>query len=179
MLAAAVVVPILRSEEPAIVFVRRAAHLRRNPGQMAFPGGLIDAADPDACSAALREFEEELGVPRACVRIVDRLEDVTTLALSVRIAPFVGLIDEAPLYAHDASETQSVHEVPLRALYASGALHEGFETVSHEGRRYEVPSWIFDYGDIHVWGATARILHLFTTRYPPDRPLLLSRAAQD
>jgi 8-oxo-dGTP pyrophosphatase MutT (NUDIX family) len=165
MLEAAVVVPIVRRDEPAMVFVRRAAHLRRNPGEIAFPGGLIDAADPDARSAALREFEEELGVPRAAVRIVDRLEDVTTLALSVVIAPFVGLLDAPPAYACDARETESVHEIPLGAVYQPGALHEGFEAVFRDGIAYDVKSWLFDYDDIHVWGATARILHAFTSRY--------------
>ena len=165
MLAAAVVVPIVRRDEPALVVVRRAAHLRRNPGQIGFPGGLIDAGDADARSAALREFEEELGVPRAQVRIVDRLDDVTTLALSVVIAPFVGLFDAPHAYAADANETQSVHEIPVAALYEPGALYEGFEAVTHEGRAYEVPSWLFDYAGLHVWGATARILRDFTGRY--------------
>lgn len=165
MLEAAVVVPIVRHDEPTIVVVRRAAHLRRNPGQIAFPGGIIDASDVDARSAALREFEEELGVPRARVRIVDRLDDVTTLALCVVIAPFVGLLEAPLVYAHDASETQSVHEIPLAALYEPGALHEGREPVSHEGHAYEIPTWLFDHADLHVWGATARILRDFTGRY--------------
>ena len=166
MLAAAVVVPIVRRDEPAIVFVRRARHLRRNPGQIAFPGGIIDATDRDARSAALREFEEELGIPQSCVQIVDRLDDVTTLALSVTIAPFVGLLDVSPAYAREASETESVHEVPLAAVYAPGALHAGIESVLHEGRRRDVPSWLFDYDGLHVWGATAHILHAFTLRFP-------------
>jgi 8-oxo-dGTP pyrophosphatase MutT (NUDIX family) len=162
MLEAAVVVPIVRRDEPAMLFVRRAAHLRRNPGQIAFPGGIIDAADDDARGAALREFEEELGVPRERVQIIDRLDDVTTLALSVVIAPFVGLVDPSTAFVHDRNETQSVHEVPLGALYEPGALHEGLETVE---------SWLFDYAGLHVWGATARILHSFTKRYSLARAL--------
>lgn len=171
MLEAAVVIPIVRRDEPALVLVRRAAHLRRNPGEIAFPGGIVDATDRDARSAALREFEEELGVPQTCVRIIDRLEDVTTLALSVVIAPFVGLIDARATFAPNASETQSVHEVPLHALYAPGALSEGFERVVFNGRTLEVRSWLFDYEDLHVWGATARILHSFTIAYSLERVL--------
>ena len=171
MLEAAVVVPIVRRDEPALVFVRRAAHLRRNPGEIGFPGGIVDATDGDARSAALREFEEELGVPRTCVRIIDRLEDVTTLALSVVIAPFVGLLDARATFAPDANETQSIHEVPLHALYAPGALYEGFERVRHAGRTREVASWLFDYEELHVWGATARILRSFTDAYSLERVL--------
>jgi 8-oxo-dGTP pyrophosphatase MutT (NUDIX family) len=175
MLEAAVVVPIVRRDEPAMLFVRRAAHLRRNPGQIAFPGGLIDAADDDARSAALREFEEELGIPRTRVRIIDRLEDVTTLALSVVIAPFVGLVDPSSAFVHDENETQSVHEVPLVALCEPGALHEGLETIVHDGRTLDVESWLFDYAELHIWGATARILHSFTERYTLDQALACLR----
>ena len=171
MLEAAVVVPIVRRDVPALVFVRRATHLRRNPGEIAFPGGIVDATDGDARSAALREFEEELGVPRTSVRIIDRLDDVTTLALSVVIAPFVGLIDAQATFVPDASETQSVHEVPLHALYAPGALHQGFESVVYAGRTREVASWLFDYDGLHVWGATATILRSFTDAYPLERVL--------
>ncbi len=165
MLFAAVVLPIVRRDEPTLVFVRRAAHLRRNPGQIAFPGGLVDPADSGARAAALREFEEELGVPHERIRVVARLEDVVTLALSVTVTPFVGLIDPPIAFVHDASETESVHEIPLAALYAPGALHRGTESVVHDGTPYAVPTWIFDHENVHVWGATARILHALVVRY--------------
>jgi 8-oxo-dGTP pyrophosphatase MutT (NUDIX family) len=166
VLRAAVIVPIVRHAEPTIVFVRRAAHLRRNPGQIAFPGGAVDANDDGECSAALREFEEELGVPRERVRVVDQLDEVVTLALNARVTPFLGLIDPPVTWIPDERETESVHEVPLAALYAPGALHEGEEKVVHEGRRYVVHTWMFDYAGIHVWGATGRMLHLLVERYP-------------
>ena len=166
MLSAAVIIPIVRHDVPTLVFVRRAAHLRRNPGQIGFPGGLLDASDDDAEGAARREFEEELGLPGTRVRIVERLDDVVTLALAVTIAPFVGMLAPPVDFAIDPSETQSVHEIPLEALYAPGALHDGYESVVRDGRRYEVRSWLFDYGDVHVWGATARIVRDLVTRYP-------------
>jgi 8-oxo-dGTP pyrophosphatase MutT (NUDIX family) len=172
MLHAAVVIPILRYDEPAIVFVRRAGHLRRNPGQIGFPGGVIDPADADAKAAALREFEEELGIPRSRVRIVDRLEDVVTLALSVTVVPYVGFLDPPAAFAFDRNETQSVHEVPLAAVYEPGALHQGIEPVERGGIAYEVPSWLFDYDGLHIWGATARMLHGLLARYRTSAELL-------
>jgi len=172
MLFAAVVIPIVRRDEPAIVFVRRAAHLRRNPNQIGFPGGKIDPADEDERAAALREFEEELGVPRERVRIVDRLDDVVTLSLSVTVTPFVGVIEPPLAYAFDPSETHSVHEVALARLYAPGALHFGSEPVVHEGRPLDVPSWLFDDGELHVWGATAQMLRALVTRYPAASDVL-------
>lgn len=171
MLFAAVIVPLLRHDDPAIVFVRRAAHLRRNPGQIAFPGGIVDPGDPDARAAALREFEEELGVPRERVRVVDRLDDVVTLARSVTVTPFVGIVDPPLSYAHDANETADVHEVPVAALYAPGALRRGLERVDADGTAFDVPTWLFDYDDVHVWGATARMLRALVLRYPDPREL--------
>jgi len=166
---AAVVIPIVRYDDPAIVFVRRALHLRRNPGQIAFPGGIIDPEDVDARAAALREFEEELGIARTRVRIVDRLEDVVTLALAVTVAPYLGVLEPPVAYVVDANETQSVHEIPVAAIYAPGALYSGIEHVEHEGLRHAVPSWLFDYDGLHIWGATARMLHGLVTRYrTPD-----------
>ncbi|MGP6159703.1 MAG: NUDIX hydrolase [Vulcanimicrobiaceae bacterium] len=178
MLQAAVVIPFIRHPAPTLVFVRRAAHLRRNPGQIAFPGGLIDAADgPDPVAAALREFEEELGVARERVRIVERLDGVVTLALNVTVVPFLGVLEPPVEFRFDPSETESVHEIPAAALYAPGALHPGTEPVERDGERMLVHTWLFDYGDLHVWGATARMLHALTARYPSLESLPLAPAS--
>lgn len=172
MLHAAVVIPVVRYDDPQLIFIRRADHLRRNPGQIAFPGGVIDPQDRDARAAALREFEEELGIARERVHIVDRLEDVVTLALSVTVAPYLGFLDPPIEYAFDPSETQSVHEIPLRAVYEPGALHAGIEPVDRGGVLYQVPSWLFDHDGIHIWGATARMLHGLVSRYRTPDDLL-------
>ena len=173
MLRAAVVVPIVLRDEPTIVFVRRAAHLRRNPGEMAFPGGALDPEDGgDPQAAALREFEEELGLPRGRVRIVDQLDEVTTLAINAHVTPFLGMLEPPVAFAPDARETESVHEVPLAALYAPGAVHEADERVIHGCRRFTVRTWVFDYAGLHVWGATARIVRSLLERYPESKALL-------
>jgi 8-oxo-dGTP pyrophosphatase MutT (NUDIX family) len=166
MLRAAVVIALIRHESPTFVLVRRAAHMRRNPGEIAFPGGLVDLADAGPEATALREFEEELGFERSRVHVVDRLKDVTTLALSVTVAPFVATIEPPVSFTCDAREIAGVHEVPLAALYVRGALHRGLEPVERNGLRFKVPTWLFDFEGLHVWGATARMLALFVERYP-------------
>ncbi len=161
MLRAAVVIPIVLEPEPLVAFVRRAGHLRRNPGQIAFPGGLIEAGDADLRATALRELEEELGIAPARIEIVAQLADVEVVNRSARVTPFVGLI-APPLDARlDGSETAALHLVPLQALVAPGAVHMGLERLP-EG---DVTSWIFDYRDIHVWGATGRMLADFARAY--------------
>lgn len=150
---------------PSLVVVRRAAHLRRNPGEIAFPGGIVDPGDADSEAAALREFEEELGLSRDRVRIVERLGDVITLSSTVTVAPYVGLIDPPVAFRHDTAETAGVHEIPLAAIYAPGALHRGVERIETSGTIREVPSWVFDYRGLHIWGATARMLADLVARY--------------
>jgi len=166
MLRAAVVIALVGYESPAFVVVRRAAHLRRNPGEIAFPGGLVDDGDAGAEATALREFEEELGTPRSRVHVIERLEDVETLALSVTVTPFVATIEAPVTFEIDSREIASVHEVPLRELYVPGALHRGTEPVERGGHRFDVPTWLFDFDGLHIWGATARMLALFLRRYP-------------
>lgn len=169
VLFAAVVVPIVRYERPALIVVRRAAHLRRNPGQIAFPGGIVDASDAGSDATALREFEEEVGISRERVRLVSRLADVVTLAASVTVSPYVGVIEPPIVYAHDPAETASVHEIALAEIYVPGALRRGTERVEASGVRHDVPTWIFDSGELHVWGATAHMLADLVERFPnPD-----------
>lgn len=167
MLHAAVIIPIIRYVEPAVVFIKRAAHMRRNPGQIAFPGGIVEAADgADPGTTALREFEEELGISATRVKIVDRLDPVVTLSLGVSVTPLVGVLEPPLVYRLDESEIAGVQEVPIAALYAPGAVREGTETIPRGGRDVVVSTWIFDHGELHVWGATARMLHGLLARFP-------------
>ena len=91
---------------------------------------------------------------------------------SVTVIPYIGFLDPPVAYAVDANETQSVHEIPLRAIYERGALHSGIEPVERGGILYRVPSWLFDYEGIHIWGATARMLRGLVTRYRTPDDLL-------
>ena len=134
---------------------------------------MIDSTDGDEAGAALREFEEELGVPRARVTIVARLPDVITPIGPVTVTPFVGIV-RAPFELRvDPAEPQSVHEVPLADLYTPGAVHEGIERVD----RYDVHTWLFDRDGMHVWGATGRMLHHLLERYPDVALVPLAAAA--
>jgi 8-oxo-dGTP pyrophosphatase MutT (NUDIX family) len=161
MLRAAVVIPIVLEAEPLVAFVRRALHLRRNPGQIAFPGGLIDETDADLRATALRELEEELGIRQDRVEVVARLDDVHVIDRSARVTPFVGLI-EPPLSARlDSDEIAELHLVPLREIVARDAVRRGIEVLP--GR--EIATWIFDYRGLHIWGATGRMLEAFVRAY--------------
>jgi 8-oxo-dGTP pyrophosphatase MutT (NUDIX family) len=152
---AAVLIPLYRAPRNSILFVRRASHLRRQPNHIAFPGGVADEADgDDRLTTALRELNEELGIAYDRVTIVERLPERETLATSFMLTPFVGVLEADEPLSPDASEVGEVIEVPLHAIFAPGAIAEGDTDV---GERV-VRSWVFDYGTMHVWGATGRIL---------------------
>jgi 8-oxo-dGTP pyrophosphatase MutT (NUDIX family) len=142
----AVLVPLRASTPPNVIFVERAEHLRRHPGQIAFPGGIsesIDGGDPVA--TALRELTEELGVDAAHVRVVGQLPEVEQVSSRFQITPIVGVLDNHARIAPDGEEIAGILAVPLAAVLAPGAIHEG--ALDFDGR--------------HIWGFTARILKSF------------------
>lgn len=152
--AAAVLVPVwLRPEEAVMLLTKRASHLKHHPGQIAFPGGKVDATDTGPMQAALREAHEEIGLDPGRVRVIGTLpvhETVTGFAMT----PFVGLIegDFAPL--PEAGEVEEVFTVPLtHVLTPARFAIEGRVWMGSRRRYYAVP-----YGPYYIWGATARIL---------------------
>jgi 8-oxo-dGTP pyrophosphatase MutT (NUDIX family) len=157
-----------------IVFIERAAHLRDHPGQIAFPGGAADDADgDDRVKTALRELHEELGVPADAVTIVGRLPDANQITNNFIVTPFVGVLRSATPLTIDATETAAVFTVALEAVVARGAVHPGIETIGE----YAIDTWVFDYGELHVWGLTASILREFVAAWSAPQSGL--RAAID
>src|ERR1700761_1556911 len=89
-IAAAVLVPLyLADDELHVVLTRRRADLRRHAGEISFPGGRQDPEDPDLRSTALREAEEEIGLPRESVDVLGELSPVSTFVTGYLIHPFV------------------------------------------------------------------------------------------
>jgi 8-oxo-dGTP pyrophosphatase MutT (NUDIX family) len=157
---AAVVVPIYRAPRNSMLFVRRALHLRRQPNHIAFPGGVADETDgDDRLATALRELREELGVSHTQIEIVARLPERAAVSAAFTLTPFVGILGPDEPLVPDAGEIAEVIEVPLSEIFAPGALREGDTDL---GERI-VRSWQFDYGTMHVWGATGRILQSIVT----------------
>ena len=92
-----------------IIFVERAQHLRRHPGQIAFPGGISEAIDGgDPVATALREIAEELGVDPQQVRVVGQLPEVEQPSSRFRITPVVGVLDKHTRFVPDGEEIAGV-----------------------------------------------------------------------
>jgi 8-oxo-dGTP pyrophosphatase MutT (NUDIX family) len=152
---AAVLVPVLlRPDGPSVLLTERAGELRAHAGQIAFPGGKLEADDPDLETCALREAEEEVGLPRTHVELIGRLDEVPTPSMYV-ITPVVGIVDAPPAWVPQAIEVAAIFEVPIAALREPGVyVHQG--TREWAGIRYEMHA--YQAGDRLIWGATARVL---------------------
>jgi 8-oxo-dGTP pyrophosphatase MutT (NUDIX family) len=119
--AAAVLVPIVdRSQGPQVLLTRRTDHLHDHAGQISFPGGRIDPGDETPEAAALRETEEEIGLPPTKVRLVGRL-DTYIVRTGFEVHPVVGLVRPPFDLALDSFEVAEVFEVPLAFFLRPGA----------------------------------------------------------
>jgi 8-oxo-dGTP pyrophosphatase MutT (NUDIX family) len=158
LVKAAVLVPIVDRGEPFLVFAKRTDRVGTHRGQISFPGGRVDPGDPGFLEAALRESEEEIGLPRTVVEPLGALDDTETVATQFIITPFVGFVRAPVAWQPDGHEIEKVIEVPLAALRDRANLRVEYRErggVMHEVLFWEVP------GSETIWGATARILKQF------------------
>lgn len=154
LVAAAVLVPlVVRETGLSLLFTRRTEHLADHPGQISFPGGRIDDADDDAWAAALRETEEEVGLPRTRVRPAGRLDTYVTRT-GFEVTPLVGLVRPPFALAPDSFEVAEVFEAPL-GFFLDPAHREIHSRVYQGKERF---FFAFPYGDYYIWGATAGML---------------------
>src|SRR3989449_10807061 len=114
---AAVLIPLfLENGEPHVLFTRRTDTVQDHKGQISFPGGATDRDDPDAMTTALRETDEELGIPPDQVLVLGALDDVHATVSGFLITPFAGIIPHPFPLRVNAAEIAEVLTVPLRVF---------------------------------------------------------------
>jgi len=150
---AAVLVPLVQQPLPGVLLTRRAAHLSAHAGQVAFPGGRIEAGDADATAAALREAAEEIGLDPDRVEVAGRLADYVT-GTGYRVTPVVGLVGGALELRPSPAEVDAVFELPLAVVLDPQAPRR--RRAFFRGRWREF--WVWPHPEHDIWGATAGIL---------------------
>lgn len=152
---AAVLVPVwLRDDGTArLILTKRASHLQHHPGQVALPGGKIDAGDDGPEGAALREAEEEIGLPRRQVTLLGRLPVHETVT-GFTVTPVLALVRGGFVPMPEAGEVDEAFTVPLSHVLDPHAYRVERRRWRGVWRRYYAVPW----GPYYVWGATARIL---------------------
>jgi 8-oxo-dGTP pyrophosphatase MutT (NUDIX family) len=154
---AAVLVPIVnRSGRPQLLLTQRTPHLDNHAGQISFPGGRVEDADINREETALRETEEEIGLPRSAVTVLGRLPVYDNLS-GFRITPVVGWIESPIVLKPDPFEVAAAFEAPLehfldtanyqRRNFHFRGRHRHYLAIPFEGR--------------YIWGATAAMLYSF------------------
>jgi 8-oxo-dGTP pyrophosphatase MutT (NUDIX family) len=154
----AVLVPVHRDAAGAlrVVLIRRTDH-GIHGGQLAFPGGKLDATDASPLEAALRETYEEIGLARDRVRVLETLPDVVTRSTGFRISPFLAAISPPAAWRPDALEVAEVLDLRVDDLVDPRAQLEAVEQMRGwtEPRAYPY----IRVGAHRLWGASLRILH--------------------
>jgi len=159
---AAVLVPLyLDGGKLHAVFTKRRDDLRRHGGEISFPGGRYDEGEPDLRATALREAEEEIGLPRDAVEVVGALQPTPTIATGYAVYPFVGLIEPGRRWTPSAREVAEVIELALGELLAG----YGRRRLIRRGLPIRTDTYVV--GDHLIWGATARILSDLFDRIGP------------
>jgi len=131
----------------------RPAELAHHGGQIGLPGGFIEPGET-AWEAALRELEEELGVPAKGIEPLGQLSPLYVFVSNNYVTPWVAAIDHRPAFLINAAEVAEVLELPLANLL--DPAQNGVFWREHEGIRQRVP--YFAFGSHRIWGATAMIL---------------------
>ena len=174
----AVLIPLVQVHgEWHILFEVRSYTMRKQPGDISFPGGRIDSTDQSPFSAALRETNEELGVDPNTVNIVGSLSPYIA-SPSFVVFPFVATIDyDQIIHSYNKEEVEEVFTVPIKWLlnykpYMHLVSVEPvpspdfpFEKImngaQYQWRTRSIEEWFFDYEKYTIWGLTARILKHF------------------
>ena len=150
--------PIYRDAagELRLLFIHRGPH-GIHGGQIGFPGGKREPGDADLLETALREAEEEIGLPRSEVEVLGALDVVETVATGFRIAPFLGRLHvPSRAWLLQQEEVAGVLDVSLAELTAEGVQTVEEMLLPHWTEPRQIP--LVRLGEHKLWGATYRIV---------------------
>lgn len=175
-----ILLPFIEKEgELHLLFEVRSRSMRRQPGEVCFPGGRVDGEDDSACEAALREAEEELGISNCEITNVFPFGTLVS-PFGMTISAFVGFINEASTLEPNPAEVEEVFTVPLSFFLTNEPeMHpinvevkpaDGFPyDLIANGREYkwqtrQYKEYFYHYEGRVIWGLTARVLREFVEK---------------
>lgn len=150
---AAVLVPVVDRREPTVILTERPKTMRKHPGQISFPGGRIESSDASPVAAALREAEEEIGLPPDMVDVIGTADRYRTVTGFV-VIPVVGVVPPDLALSPHPGEVADMFEAPLHFLLDPARQMQ--RTVEWQGRMrsfYEI-----EWEGRRIWGATAAMI---------------------
>jgi len=156
-----VIVPIFESQDlgQGLILTQRSKHLKSHPGQISFPGGVVDPEDKDLLQCALREWEEEMGVSRDLLEILGKHTGMQTRT-GFHITPFLGRYQGDFNFSHNIDEVEKIIILPLSKL-----IHAPFYSLKIPKPGIEDKAYYFDLDEGLLWGATCEIILRFLKDY--------------
>ena len=145
-----------KGEELFVLLTKRTEDVEHHKGQVSFPGGSQDDDDVNLVATALRESEEEIGLPQDAVQVFGMLDEYETPS-GFAITPVVAYAHCLPLLKHNAIEVAEILEVPISLFLDK--RNERVEKRVRLGTLLDV--YFYRFGDYEIWGATAAILRAF------------------
>ncbi|WP_170326144.1 CoA pyrophosphatase [Ruegeria arenilitoris] len=157
---AGVLVPVsVATGTPRLILTKRSSALKHHPGQIAFPGGKQDEGDADVTATALREAQEEIGLPPDLPEILGHLPTHETVT-SFTVTPVVAILRAPFQLIPEPGEVDEVFSVPLaHVLNPANYIVESRRWRGQKRYYYAVP-----FGPYYIWGATARMLRGLAAR---------------
>ncbi len=154
---AAVLIPLFNKQgQPHVLFTLRTEKVEHHKGQISFPGGALESQDKNLLQTALREVEEEVGIPRQQFTVLGELDDFLTVT-NFLVTPFVALL-AYPFKAHPNDfEVAELLEVPLEIFLTDRYFH--LEEREYHQRKF--PVYFYDFQGYSIWGATAFMMNRF------------------
>lgn len=143
-------------QETNLILILRKTYKGVHSGQVGFPGGRYEPEDLDLSITALRETEEEVGVPKNNIQIIKKLTKIYIPPSNFMVQPFMGFLETKPQFIPQPSEVEALIEVPLSHFLDDTVIIKTTLTTSHTVA-FEVPAFQLE-GHV-VWGATAMILN--------------------
>ncbi|AXI00629.1 CoA pyrophosphatase [Sporosarcina sp. PTS2304] len=174
----AVMIPLVQADgEWHVLFEVRSFKMRKQPGDISFPGGKIDITDASPKAAALRETQEELGIDPDTVHVIGELSPYIA-SPSFVVYPFVAAIDYHEIIrSYNKDEVEEVFTIPVKwllehepymhlvSIETAPPENFPFEKImngeQYQWRAHSLEEWFYEYGNYTVWGLTARILKHF------------------
>jgi 8-oxo-dGTP pyrophosphatase MutT (NUDIX family) len=142
-----------------IILTQRTDHMRNHAGQVAFPGGAVDAEDLSHHHAALREAQEEIGLNPEDVQVIGQLPDYLT-GSGFRIKPVLAIVAEGASLSLNPDEVAEVFDVPLSFLMNP----DNHLTQSRIWQDIERHYYVMHYENRMIWGVTAGIIRMLYER---------------
>ncbi|WP_323847230.1 CoA pyrophosphatase [Microbulbifer magnicolonia] len=156
---AAVLLALTDEPDPKVILTKRSANLSTHSGEVSLPGGRWDATDPSLEFTALRETEEEIGVPADQVRLLGPLWRRTT-RWQVQVTPWLGVVAADVAVTPNPGELDAVFRVPLSFFLADPRIRT--DRVTIDKRPVYLPAYQFR--DYEIWGFTAGVLTEFLVK---------------